>query len=405
MVFLIVLLTFVVMVVVDLALRLTLKRIEATKARKERQRALDVGLRLEFADEANSLKRVEVVTPKARILAVDDEPVILDSFRKILVLAGVSVDTVENGQEALSLLRKRDYDFVFTDLKMPGMDGLDVTKAVKHLRPDIDVAIITGYGTIESAVSGMKYGAVDYVEKPFTEDELVEFANRLLIRRQDRLARLTPQEIRLVTPSSGRVASPRAINVPGGVYLSPEHTWVGVEITGEGRIGLDDFFEKTAGLPQAIELPRENAGVRRGEPLFTVRRGDCSLTFHSPLSGRVSKVNHELEFNLDMLRLRPYEQGWICAVDPSDLTADLAKMTIGADAVAWYRADVEKFRDSLAQELGASRPHEKDEHAKSEDNAVAAWRTFAACFLDGKSATRAAPKSAGEGSAQAGAAR
>ena len=63
------------------------------------------------------------------------------------MLAGFSVDTVETGQEALGLVRKHDYDFVFTDLKMPGMDGLDVTKAVKHLRPDIDVAIITGYAT------------------------------------------------------------------------------------------------------------------------------------------------------------------------------------------------------------------------------------------------------------------
>jgi CheY-like chemotaxis protein len=61
---------------------------------------------------------------------VDDEPVVLDSFRKILVLEGYSIDTVETAQEALGLVRKRDYDFVFTDLKMPGMDGLDLTKAV-----------------------------------------------------------------------------------------------------------------------------------------------------------------------------------------------------------------------------------------------------------------------------------
>src|ERR1019366_3251433 len=103
MVILMVALTIVIFMVVDLALRLTLKRVEEGKIRKERQRALDIGLRLEFADEAKSLKRVEVPSPKARILAVDDEPVILDSFRKILVLAGFSVDTVETGQEVLSL--------------------------------------------------------------------------------------------------------------------------------------------------------------------------------------------------------------------------------------------------------------------------------------------------------------
>ena len=141
MIFLMVLLTVVVFAVVDLTLRLTLKQMQATRARRERQQALDIGLKLEFADEALSLKRVEVASPRARILAVDDEPVILDSFRKILVLAGFAVDTVESGQEALSLVRKNDYDFVFTDLKMPGMDGLDVAKGVHHLRPDIDIAI------------------------------------------------------------------------------------------------------------------------------------------------------------------------------------------------------------------------------------------------------------------------
>jgi CheY-like chemotaxis protein len=381
MVILMVVLTVVIFMFVDLALRLTLKRIQEGKIRKARQRALDIGLRLEFADEARSLKRVEVPAPKARILAVDDEPVVLDSFRKILVLAGFSVDTVETGQEALSLVRKNDYQFVFTDLKMPGMDGLEVTKAVKHLRPDIDIAIITGYATVESAVSGMQYGAVDYVQKPFTEDELIEFANRLLIRRQDRLARLTAPEIHLVTPSSGVLASARVINVPGGIYVSPEHAWVGVEITGEGLIGLDDLFYKTVGTPESIGLPEAGQQVRKGQALFVVRRGERSLTFRSPLSGRVSRVNHELEFNPALMRLRPYDQGWICAIEPTNLRGELSEMTLGADAVAWYQAQVENFRRALAQEMMAGRAPEKAHAAGTEENADAAWAAFASCFL------------------------
>jgi DNA-binding NtrC family response regulator len=112
-----------------------------------------------------------VPNPKARILCVDDEDVILDSFRKILVLDGYSVDTVNSGAEALNLIKSHHYDFVFTDLKMPEMDGVEVTKSVKYLRPDIDVIIITGYATVETAVECMKLGAMDYVQKPFTEDD------------------------------------------------------------------------------------------------------------------------------------------------------------------------------------------------------------------------------------------
>ena len=146
-----------------------------------------MSLNHDFTHGAKTLKRVEVDDPKARILCVDDEEVILDSFRKILVLGGYCVDTVETGQEALGLIQKNDYDFVFTDLKMPNMSGMDVVKSVKHLCPDIDVVVITGYASVETAVDCMKYGAMDYVEKPFTEEELRVFVKHALIKRQDRI--------------------------------------------------------------------------------------------------------------------------------------------------------------------------------------------------------------------------
>src|SRR3990172_2458206 len=149
MIVLIVILTVIVFVIVDLGLRLVMQKVQKAKLEKERAEALYVGLRLDFTDEAKSLKRVEVQNPKAGILCVDDESIILDSFRKILVLAGYSIDTVETGSEALGLIQQHHYDFLFTDLKMPGMAGEEVAKAAKHLRPDIDVIIITGYATVE----------------------------------------------------------------------------------------------------------------------------------------------------------------------------------------------------------------------------------------------------------------
>lgn len=180
-------LTIAIFILLDMVLRKILAKQREGKLRQERERALDIGLKLDFAAEAKSLKRVEVENPRAKILAVDDESVILDSFRKILVLAGYSIDTVEQGSEALTLVKNNDYDFVFTDLKMPEMDGVEVTKGVHHLKPDIDIIVITGHATVETAVDTMKYGAIDYVQKPFSEDELVEFVNQSLIRREERL--------------------------------------------------------------------------------------------------------------------------------------------------------------------------------------------------------------------------
>ena len=381
MIILMVLLTVVIFAIVDFTLRISLKKMQDARARRERQQALDIGLKLEFADEATSLKRVEVASPRGRILAVDDEPVILDSFRKILVLAGFAVDTVETGQEALSLVRKNDYDFVFTDLKMPGMDGLDVAKGVHHLRPDIDIAIITGYATVESAVDAMRFGAVDYVQKPFTEDELVEFVNRLLLRRVDRRDRLTPPEIRLVGATKAGVSSPRVVNVPGGVYVSPEHSWVRIEMTGEGRIGLDDLVQKTLGSVSAIVLPEPGTTVRRGDPLFRLEVEGQQLAFASPLSGKVVHVNHDLDYQMDLMRLRPYDQGWICTIDPQELTADLGRLVIGADAVERYQSDARRYTDQLQTELQAEPAVHGQGPRPNGAERRAACRAFSRCFL------------------------
>ncbi len=177
-----------VIIIVDLIIRYFLGKAERNKTEQERKRALDIGLNLDVSKDTPTLKRVTLDKPVASILAVDDEAIVLDSFRKILVMAGYAMDTVETGQEALKLVQENEYDFVFTDLKMPAMDGVDVVKGVNHFAPDVDIIVITGFATIQTAVDCMKYGAVDYVEKPFTEEELIEFVKKSLIRRQDRLA-------------------------------------------------------------------------------------------------------------------------------------------------------------------------------------------------------------------------
>ena len=377
MVVVIVLLTVVIFLFVDLALRLALKKREEARLLRQREEALDIGLKLDFTEEAESLKRVEVDSPRARILAVDDEPVILDSFRKILVLEGYAIDTVETAQEALGLVRKNDYDFVFTDLKMPGMDGLDLTKAVKHLRPDIDVVMITGYGTIESAVETMKHGAMDYVEKPFTADELAEFTKKLLIRRQDRLEKLKPPSVHLVTPSSVESRSPNVVNVPGGLYISAEHTWTGIEVTGEARIGLDDFAVKTLRDVDEVEFPESGKKISKGDPLFTVKRGDQTLTFSSPLGGTVSRVNHELAYHLELLSRRPFGVGWICCLVPEKISADLASLTIGADAIPWYESEIDGYQRHFRSAREALEKEDIDDKEMEE----LAWKAFAETFL------------------------
>jgi len=349
---------FVGFVAIDVLVRLTHRRMEQARERREREAALETSLRLDFTQEAPSLKRVEVSQPKARILAVDDEPVVLDAFRKILVLAGFDVDTVENGPEALGLVQRRDYDFVFTDLKMPGMDGVEVVKAVRHLRPDVDVAVITGYGTIESAVATMQQGAVDYVQKPFTEDELLEFAKKLLIRRQSRLEAQREPSVRIVAPAVAETAAAHEYCVPGGAFVSDGHTWARIEASGQLRAGLDDFARKALGAVEGVELPRPGQTVARGEPLFAVTRGRLTAHFTAPMSGKVVQVNEALASDPALLTRSPYGKGWVCVLQPKDLATELGSLRIGSPVVAWYQAEIERLRKARTASAGSGNAEE-----------------------------------------------
>jgi CheY-like chemotaxis protein/glycine cleavage system H lipoate-binding protein len=335
---------FVGFVMLDVLVRTVTRRLEARRARRAREVALATSLRLDCSHEAPSLRRVEVPQPKARILAVDDEPVVLDSLRKVLVLDGFSVDTVESGPEALGLVQRRDYDFVFADLKMPGMNGVEVVKGVKHLRPDVDVAVITGYATIESAVETMQHGAVDYVQKPFTAQELVAFVQRLFLKRQARLESQRLPQVRVVAPGVMEAMRPDEFCVPGGTFLSDGHAWARIEASGHVRVGLDDFARKALGTIEHVDLPAEAETVKRGEPIFTVHRGTTSAYFLAPLSGRVTHVNTGLLTSPDWLRRSPYDGGWVALLEPADLAGELPALRIGKPVVDWYQAEIARLR-------------------------------------------------------------
>ncbi len=364
---LIVVTTILVFVVVDLLLRMLLKRAREAQSRKEREHALDIGLKLDVSEEAKTLKRVELDNPKARILAVDDEEIILDSFRKILVLAGYSIDTVERGSEVLGLIRQNDYDFVFTDLRMPEMDGVEVTKAVKHLRPDIDVIVITGFASIETAVETVKFGAIDYIQKPFAEDELLEFVKSALIKRQDNLEKQMRHKIRLIKPGTSESRSKFELNVPGGVFISPQHAWARIELNGTVRIGLDDLLRKIFEKIDQVELPETGQEIEKGETLFSVKYGDYSLKIPSPLSGKIASVNTEHAEHPEWLAIKPFELSWMCGIEPSMLARELPGLTIGLDSVDWYQKEIGRYNELSIKFLEDISQYESSEAKEVEE--------------------------------------
>ncbi|MBP1769865.1 MAG: response regulator, partial [Candidatus Aminicenantes bacterium] len=119
-----------------------------------------------------------------KLLFIDDEDIVLRSSRRIFAGAGHEIETASSGDEGLAMAMAKDYDLVVTDLKMPGLGGMDVLKALRKDRPRTTVIIFTGYSSVETAREALKAGAFDYVPKPFTPEELRSVvANAIEARR------------------------------------------------------------------------------------------------------------------------------------------------------------------------------------------------------------------------------
>jgi two-component system, OmpR family, phosphate regulon sensor histidine kinase PhoR len=119
-----------------------------------------------------------------QILVVDDERDIRDGCERILGRKGHQVTKASNGEEALGFVEKTLYDIVLLDLKMPGMDGLEVLQRIRQAHPDTLVIVITGYATVETAIEAMKRGAYDFIPKPFKPDQLRIVVDRAVERKQ-----------------------------------------------------------------------------------------------------------------------------------------------------------------------------------------------------------------------------
>ncbi|MFH1885392.1 MAG: response regulator [Pseudomonadota bacterium] len=140
-----------------------------------------------------------------KLMLVDDEARFLETTKKTLLKKNVDVITAESGEAALEILDAREVHVVILDVKMPGMDGIETLRQIKARHPLVEVIMLTGHATVESAVDGLKCGATDYVMKPADIEVLIQKARAAYAKR------LAMEEKISMAKARSYVKSPRQI--------------------------------------------------------------------------------------------------------------------------------------------------------------------------------------------------
>ena len=140
-----------------------------------------------------------------KILIVDDEKDFVEMFSLRLTRQGEKVSAAYSGQEALDLLENTNIDVVILDIRMPGMDGIETLKKIKANHPLVEVILLTGHGSTETAVEGMKEGAFDYLMKPADFEDISEKLANAWKRKDEQEERIRKAEARLLLRRSGDI--------------------------------------------------------------------------------------------------------------------------------------------------------------------------------------------------------
>jgi DNA-binding NtrC family response regulator len=127
------------------------------------------------------------MAPK-RVLVIDDEQIVLNSVSRVLVQAGFDVEVTLSGRQGLEWALNKAFHLVITDIRMADMGGMILLKDIKRAKPEVPVVLMTGYANVQSALEAMKLGAADYVEKPFTPDQLLKTVSLAMEKANSRLS-------------------------------------------------------------------------------------------------------------------------------------------------------------------------------------------------------------------------
>lgn len=136
-----------------------------------------------------------------KVMLVDDEEEFIELMSQRLETRGLKIITVTSGEEAIEMADDQNLDVAVVDFAMPGIDGIETLRQIKEKRPDIEIIMLTGQGTIQSGIEAMKHGAIDYLEKPVDLNVLMEKIRQAKKQRMSALEKKSAEEVKNILKS------------------------------------------------------------------------------------------------------------------------------------------------------------------------------------------------------------
>ena len=262
------------------------------------------------------LFKVEIyqMSDHPKILAIDDEEVIVDSIVRLLSAEGLHVDGSLNAGDALKQIERNKYRLIITDLMMPEMDGFQLLTELHKLNIHVPVIVTTGYSTVENAVKSLYKGAIDFLPKPFTVDELLSCVQR----------GLNYGSILGIHTSKAPIRENEYVNCPANYYRLGYNSWAVVQNDGAIRIGVTDLFLKTIKTISKIELQPVDHELIQGNACAQIETlANLTHNILSPVTGRIINTNTTIIEKNNLVEKDPYFEGWFYTIIPSDLDYEL----------------------------------------------------------------------------------
>jgi glycine cleavage system H lipoate-binding protein/CheY-like chemotaxis protein len=224
----------------------------------------------------------------------------------------MTIVAADHAARALQCLEESKFRLVLCDIMMHELDGFQFLEELVRRGIRTPVVMMTGYSTVEIAVKSLSStGAVDYIPKPFTADELLT-----VIRRSLRCGMLLDKDDSAGLP---RNKSMSYVSCPANYYRLGYVSWVLMEDEGTAKIGVSDLFMKAAEGVSEFELSEPGEDLMQGIPCAVATSADGSKhEIMCPMSGKILEVNADVQSNPSLVEKDPYFRGWLYRILPSD---------------------------------------------------------------------------------------